>query len=893
MSYTSSKLAVRDSFDDDDVSDDVEDEVFIRDGRNGFKVDEERGVKRPLMAPRRKTKNQMNSEIGGRPPCRVFCAPCCYGFIALTALLGVIILVVSLVMWFPFPLDQMSKFWEIGKESLQGDIIIPCTELTVKDVWTTGFSKLTVESAVRLSDVNRDGALDVIIGHGTGADGHDVPDYMCKLYFDRASPCLGGLIALDGRTGATIWHYWTPHSVFTVDCSADLTDDNINDCLISGKGGVNSYLSSHYSVNIWQYTDLTDSQTEPLIDVYSAQFIEDVDGDGFPDILSAHTRDANPGETGTVLLGQLLLVSGKTGTTLQSVATPHREETYYPPQVLVQLDGVNIVLFGTGGQASPGGLYAVPLHHLIKGNMLQVEVLYHNEEKGVMSPAVLVDIDQDGSEDIVAAMFNSVVIAFNGISFKPLWNYTMPGTETFSAPTPGYFNDDNVPDFLVKYQDGPGFPVYYSSQTTVLNGRTGVPLLDKPVVDTVGSQMGALSISVEGLGNDFILYWTADCLHHEGSTKPYTFLPGTSVQAQSRADLCHLLFNSTLSTKFIALSEHVEPPGVTLYSSETRKEEEYNNSEAVSAQVHNYLETHPDFIDVYDINSKVVSNDKKEYEDDSSSFRHRAQDGSKEKGSGYFYNDASALNRASSEQEEMAAPDFQGNSELPNIRKHGSPVDKTWQVPQQEDGNVPMGYNFLMNGNSPSGQDNDYDMLYGEANNFLSDNEQNKRTPTNRNKREQPHHVHGLQRLTSLGALSAPLWPQKRNDSIDLLLVTHWIHPMHKAQLMLEKDKKCIQKKQSEAENGNGKYNANDDKYKALDQETILKECLSYKWQDPNTDLDSDVLSQTTVYRLQVTCGCRSVARGERCSSLLPFSQQNWPAFMGLNGNGHFKPRPS
>jgi hypothetical protein len=89
MPYPSSKLAVRDSFDDEDVSDDVEDEVFIRDGRNGFKVDEERGVKRPLMAPRRKSKSsQFHSEIGRRPPCRAFCAPCCYGFIALAVFLG-------------------------------------------------------------------------------------------------------------------------------------------------------------------------------------------------------------------------------------------------------------------------------------------------------------------------------------------------------------------------------------------------------------------------------------------------------------------------------------------------------------------------------------------------------------------------------------------------------------------------------------------------------------------------------------------------------------------------------------------------------------------------------------------------------------------------------------
>jgi hypothetical protein len=63
-------------------------------------------------------------------------------------------------------------------------------------------------------------------------------------------------------------------------------------------------------------------------------------------------------------------------------------------------------------------------------------------------------------------------------------------------------------------------------QTTVLDGKTGTPLLDKPVVDTAGSQMGGLSISVEGLGNDLVLYWTANCLHHEGPTKPFSFMPG-------------------------------------------------------------------------------------------------------------------------------------------------------------------------------------------------------------------------------------------------------------------------------------------------------------------------------------------------------------------------------
>lgn len=87
-SYVTNKLAIRDSFDDEDISDDVDDEVFIRDGKNGFKLDEERGVKRPLMAPRRKfkTNSQFHSEICKKPPCKAFCIPFYYGFIAVASL---------------------------------------------------------------------------------------------------------------------------------------------------------------------------------------------------------------------------------------------------------------------------------------------------------------------------------------------------------------------------------------------------------------------------------------------------------------------------------------------------------------------------------------------------------------------------------------------------------------------------------------------------------------------------------------------------------------------------------------------------------------------------------------------------------------------------------------
>ena len=76
-------------------------------------------------------------------------------------------LVVTLIM-FPLPLDQVMKFLKAGEGSQFGSVVVPCSELVVEGVWTKSLSKLTVESAVRLNDVNRDGIMDVIIGYGTG-----------------------------------------------------------------------------------------------------------------------------------------------------------------------------------------------------------------------------------------------------------------------------------------------------------------------------------------------------------------------------------------------------------------------------------------------------------------------------------------------------------------------------------------------------------------------------------------------------------------------------------------------------------------------------------------------------------------------------------------------------
>lgn len=74
-----------------------------------------------------------------------------------------------------------------------------------------------------------------------------------------------------------------------------------------------------------------------------------------------------------------------------------------------------------------------------------------------------------------------------------------------------------------------------------------------------------------------------------------------------------------------------------------------------------------------------------------------------------------------------------------------------------------------------------------------------------------------------------------------------------------------------------------------------VKDCLEYEREDKPADTDPEQfilnMGQATVYRLRIGCRCRGVRTGEKCSAILPFSQQSWPEFMGHNGNGHFRPR--
>lgn len=83
--------------------------------------------------------------------------------------LGLIILVVILTSLFPLPIDKL-KDWVVSKTNFKPKPVkmLPCSKLSVADVWSVKLPNLNSESPIRVLDVNQDGVEDVIFGYGTG-----------------------------------------------------------------------------------------------------------------------------------------------------------------------------------------------------------------------------------------------------------------------------------------------------------------------------------------------------------------------------------------------------------------------------------------------------------------------------------------------------------------------------------------------------------------------------------------------------------------------------------------------------------------------------------------------------------------------------------------------------
>ena len=65
--------------------------------------------------------------------------------------------------------------------------------------------------------------------------------------------------------------------------------------------------------------------------------------------------------------------------------------------------------------------------------------------------------------------FDGNMILYDGATLDIIWKHEYVCHETYTSPAPGYFNDDDTPDFLFAQNFG-AFDVYRYSILNILDG---------------------------------------------------------------------------------------------------------------------------------------------------------------------------------------------------------------------------------------------------------------------------------------------------------------------------------------------------------------------------------------------------------------------------------------
>ncbi|XP_076379819.1 uncharacterized protein LOC117229189 isoform X2 [Megalopta genalis] len=764
----------------------------------------------------------------------------------------------------------------------------------------------------------------------------DIPEYICMVHFNGQVPCFGGVLALDGKTGDILWTHWMAHAIYSVDCGLDLTNDTIKDCIICGHGGILHAIRGHDGSTIWEapVEELSTSDDWRLADIYNAKFIADIDGDEVGDVIASHTIQSKK-------LSEILIISGINGNIIHASVLPNTEQLVLAPQKLVHPDGESIFVFTTTNNKQSGGLYVVPQVNLMYGD-LKMRKLHHHAGESTPLPPILVDITMDGVEDIVTAMSNSTIIVYNGLTFEPIWNYTIPNSKVISIPIPGYYNDDNIPDFMVKYQIGSNFLTYNYTITTIVDGKTGKPLLEKPIEGLLSKQMSGLSVTVEDFGNDWFLHWSVECFNYEADKKKYQFLKNSNIAFESYADICKLRFNSTLTTNLYALSQHVGPPGISLYFSEylNPKTESYMNTAFVSERSPKKYESRNEKIKP-DINTELddtsnLNNDyiwKNENRWTQKNVQTKDYDGSydgeninlgEEESIDYPQGDQVREQRSSIDSKSMNNFDRSTNNSVRNtVSNDTGAINETNKSEQLNDYvtnrdmktvhlrkravNLETGNMNNTNASmewSSAEEDASIEKVFkresmrNQNKGKISDgilNFTNKlggsKLRLQRIKREadirsnRMYRIYGIQKQPPTGILLPSLSMSKDTIPVDLVFSTFSFPSSDASKMLVQEDLDCINRKKT----------LSTQKLHYKHEDDFVKECLAerginYKMYQEANDRENYKISfgKMIIYRMKLECTCpEDMLPNESCKNIS--SHQSWSEYLGLHGNGYFK----
>jgi len=349
--------------------------------------------------------------------------------------------------------------------------VLPCMMICALkgQSWTVTLDDLGTFSSPRVTDLNKDGIMDIIMGAG-------------RQEFVR---CDTAIFALDGKNGQMMWKIDARDQIFGSAGLLDITGDSIDDVFIGGRSAVLKAIDGHSGKLIWEFfqeDDTAASRSQQLYNFYNPQFIPDQDGDGLQDILISNGGDVmveayDPKRAA----GYLMVISSASGKQLAKARMPDGKEIYMSVVVddIDRNDTLEII-YGTGGETIGGHLFLTTLESMMNEDLSQSVVLASSEEKGFISPPVLVDLNQDGVKDIVANAVAGTTLALNGMDYSLMWYVNRPNTEIYASMAVADVNNDDIPDIFASYAVGI-WPLLISTKPLLINGANGQIMMEDSI----------------------------------------------------------------------------------------------------------------------------------------------------------------------------------------------------------------------------------------------------------------------------------------------------------------------------------------------------------------------------------------------------------------------------
>ncbi|XP_069087548.1 protein FAM234B isoform X2 [Pleurodeles waltl] len=344
--------------------------------------------------------------------------------------------------------------------------LIPCPQKDLLSTWSLRLGQETgVTSPLDIFDVNNDGVPDILLSFSP----------LRNDSTQGTSRPLVTVVSLSGVNGSILWTSQIHEVLHSIYCGRLLMADRDKPtCLLTGSSKFLRLLNASSGKTIWTMS----SARIPSLKMTAPAFIlPDLDGDETSDLLVLLIGENQPDLS-------FLLVSGGTGKIIGGLVKYSilGDGKLVGPQIYVTGRGAYYVLFGLGNVQAVAlrDIYAQAKNRdaippvLVKqdqdwekrrsGNVSELINIY----SGGVEFLQLVPASDNNCSDLLITTKHGLSL-LSGQNLEPRWTLNLKNIQ--SDPTPGYFNEDRILDFMLQVQSGNRL-----KKVLVINGKTGTSI---------------------------------------------------------------------------------------------------------------------------------------------------------------------------------------------------------------------------------------------------------------------------------------------------------------------------------------------------------------------------------------------------------------------------------